>query len=92
MEVAHFTRSSGHLSSVLSYVSLRQDFESSAAKREKDAQQVVTHQPAISFSISIHFPFNRAGGRTSNVSPENEDPHPTTLGDFVHLHNGARRG
>jgi hypothetical protein len=27
----------------------------------------VTHQPAISFSISIHFPFNRAGGRTSNV-------------------------
>jgi hypothetical protein len=27
----------------------------------------VAHQPAISSSISIHFPFNRAGGRTSNV-------------------------
>ena len=27
----------------------------------------MTHQPAISFSISFHFPFNRAGGRTSNV-------------------------
>jgi hypothetical protein len=27
----------------------------------------VTHQPAISFSISIQHPFNRAGGRTSNV-------------------------
>jgi hypothetical protein len=27
----------------------------------------VTHQPAISFSNSFHFPFNRAGGRTSNV-------------------------
>ncbi len=28
----------------------------------------MTHQPAISFSNSIHFPLNRAGGRTSNVS------------------------
>jgi hypothetical protein len=27
----------------------------------------VTHQPAISFSNSFQFPFNRAGGRTSNV-------------------------
>ena len=27
----------------------------------------MTRQPAISFSISFHFPFNRAGGRTSNV-------------------------
>jgi hypothetical protein len=27
----------------------------------------MTHQPAISFSNSFHFPFNRAGGRTSNV-------------------------
>lgn len=25
------------------------------------------HQPAMSLSISFHFPFNRAGGRTSNV-------------------------
>jgi predicted RNA-binding Zn-ribbon protein involved in translation (DUF1610 family) len=31
------------------------------------AQQVVTHQPAISFSISLQYHFNRAGGRTSNV-------------------------
>ena len=30
-------------------------------------QQVVTHQPAISFSISFLSPFNRAGGRTFNV-------------------------
>ena len=27
----------------------------------------MTHQPAISFSNSFHFPFNRAGGRSSNV-------------------------
>ena len=27
----------------------------------------MTHQPAISFSISFQHPFNRAGGRTSNV-------------------------
>ena len=31
----------------------------------------MAHQPAISFSNSFHFPFNSAGGRTSNVSPEN---------------------
>jgi hypothetical protein len=30
--------------------------------------EVVTPQPAISFSISFHSPFNRAGGRTSNVA------------------------
>ena len=30
-------------------------------------EQVVTHQPAISFSIAFLSPFNRAGGRTSNV-------------------------
>ena len=29
--------------------------------------QVMTRQPAISFSISFQHPFNRAGGRTSNV-------------------------
>jgi hypothetical protein len=29
--------------------------------------QAVAHQPAISFSISFQHPFNRAGGRTSNV-------------------------
>jgi hypothetical protein len=34
---------------------------------EKEAEQVVAHQPAISISISTRFPFNRAGGRTSNV-------------------------
>jgi hypothetical protein len=36
-------------------------------KMKKDAHQVVTHQPAISFSNSSQFPFNRAGGRTFNV-------------------------
>jgi hypothetical protein len=30
----------------------------------------VTHQPAISFSDSIHSPFNCAGVRTSNVRQE----------------------
>jgi hypothetical protein len=34
------------------------------------AEHVVTHQPAISFSISFQHPFNRAGGRTSNVLPK----------------------
>jgi len=33
----------------------------------KKAEQGVTHQPAKSFSISFLHPFNRAGGRTSNV-------------------------
>jgi len=31
----------------------------------------VSHQPAISFSISFQHPFNRAGGRTFNVLQEN---------------------
>ena len=31
----------------------------------------MTRQPAISFSISFLSPFNRAGGRTSNVLQEN---------------------
>jgi hypothetical protein len=35
--------------------------------RSGSVQQVVTRQPAISFSISFQHPFNRAGGRTSNV-------------------------
>ena len=30
----------------------------------------MAHQPAISFSISFQHPFNRAGGRTSNVAQE----------------------
>jgi hypothetical protein len=30
----------------------------------------MTHQPAISFSISFQHPFNRAGGRTSDVLQE----------------------
>ena len=34
---------------------------------DSNSEQVVTHQPAISFSISFQHPFNRAGGRTSNV-------------------------
>ena len=41
-----------------------------AVLNQKIAQQGVTHQPAISFSNSIHFPLIRAGGRTSNVSQE----------------------
>ena len=32
----------------------------------------MTHQPAISFSNSFHFLFNRAGGRTSNVREDEE--------------------
>jgi len=32
-----------------------------------DAEQIVAHQPAKSFSISFQHSFNRAGGRTSNV-------------------------
>jgi len=36
----------------------------------KIAQQVVAHQPAISFSNSFQNHFKRAGGRTSNVVPE----------------------
>ena len=34
----------------------------------------MSHQPAISFSISFHFIFNRAGGRTSNVGQEMKTP------------------
>jgi hypothetical protein len=37
------------------------------SSRPKNSEQLVTHQPAISFSISFQHPFNRAGGRTSNV-------------------------
>ena len=43
--------------------------------KNNSVEQVVTHQPAISFSISIHFPFNRAGGRTSNVLPDDSTHH-----------------
>jgi probable HAF family extracellular repeat protein len=39
---------------------------------KEETEQVMTHQPAISFSNSIHFPFNRAGGRTSNVRKKNK--------------------
>gem|GEM_PF-6676663 len=38
----------------------------------------MTHQPAISYSISFHFPFNRAGGRTLTLAEEmNTQPRPT---------------
>ena len=40
---------------------------SNVERRNQRAEQVVAHQPAISFSISLQHPFNRAGGRTSNV-------------------------
>ncbi len=49
------------------------DFEVDPSDSE-NGEQVVTHQPAISFSISIHFPFNRAGGRTSNVRQKIRTP------------------
>ena len=39
----------------------------------------MTHQPAISFSITFQFPFNRAGGRTSNVRQRMEPPPPESL-------------
>ena len=38
----------------------------------QEGEQVMPHQPAISFSISSQQPFNRAGGRTSNVLQEME--------------------
>jgi hypothetical protein len=34
---------------------------------QNECEQGMTHQPAMSFSNSFHFPFNRAGGSTSNV-------------------------
>ena len=43
----------------------------------------MTHQPAISFSISFLSPFNRAGGRTSNVGQKmmkHEDLFPKLIG------------
>ena len=42
-------------------------------RKKEEAEQVVTHQPAISFSIAFQHPLNRAGGRTSNVGQETED-------------------
>jgi hypothetical protein len=37
-------------------------------------EQVVAHQPAVSFSISFQHQFNRAGGRTSNVGQNKDFP------------------
>jgi hypothetical protein len=39
----------------------------SGHETNEEGEQVVARQPAISFSISFQQPFNRAGGRTSNV-------------------------
>ena len=42
----------------------------------------MARQPAISFSLSLQVPFNRAGGRTSNVRQEIEEdemPHKATM-------------
>jgi hypothetical protein len=51
-----------------------------------EAEQVMTHQPAISFSNSFHIPFNRAGGRTSNVRPKQyEAACPTPSVDLAKL-------
>ena len=41
--------------------------ESSQSPRNEELKQVVACQLAICFSISFQHPFNRAGGRTSNV-------------------------
>jgi hypothetical protein len=43
----------------------------------------VAHQPAISFPISFQYPFNRAGGRTSNVRDKIscDDFHSVLLGE-----------
>ena len=53
----------------------------------QESEQVVTHQPATSFSISLPHSFNRAGGRTSNVGQENEtlklSIHVSSIGDAV---------
>ena len=48
--------------------------------RMKIGEQVVTHQPAISFSISFQHPFSRAGGRTSNVRQKFHEFHLNILG------------
>ena len=45
----------------------------------------MTHQPAISFSISFQHPFNRAGGRTSNVRLRMKNLHsPNPFHTFLH--------
>ena len=48
-------------------------------RNNKRVQQVVTHQPAISFSISFQHPFNRAGRRTSNVKRKTTDMKKTLI-------------
>jgi hypothetical protein len=40
------------------------------AKVEKSRNKLCRTNPAWSFSSSSHFPFNRAGGRTSNIGQE----------------------
>ena len=49
----------------------RDERRSGILRRIEEAEQVMTHQPAISFPISFQHPFNRAGGRTSNDSQRN---------------------
>ncbi len=47
---------------------IREQLEEPSEQKQKPiVEQVVAHQPAISFSISFQHTFNRAGGRTSNV-------------------------
>ena len=45
----------------------------------------MTHQPAISFSISFQPPFNRAGGRTSNVGQETHESEPISMKTIIVL-------
>jgi hypothetical protein len=44
-------------------------------------EQGMTHQPAISFSISLLSHFNRAGGRTSNVRYQYDPMHQCQSGN-----------
>ena len=50
------------------------------SKDQTISEQVVTRQPAISFSISFQHPFNSAGGRTSNVLQKLMRPLLITMG------------
>jgi len=50
--------------------SLRERATKATFSDKKNPQQVVAHQPTTSFSNSFLSPFNRAGGRTSNVLQE----------------------
>jgi hypothetical protein len=60
-------------------------------KRNEEAEQVVTHQPAISSSISFQHQFNRAGGRTSNVVQKNKTNENNPIRDTGRTRNARVR-